>query len=418
MNILLAVTGGIAAYKAAELTRELQRRLVRVQVVMTPSAEEFIRPLTFAALTGRQVLTSLWKPAAEATDADPAAFAIEHIDIAQSIDALVVAPATADSLAKMAHGIADNLFLNIYLATKAPVIVAPAMNMNMWEHPATQANVHILRGRGVHIVEPDAGYLACGMTGGGRLAEVTHIADEVTRLLQRKTDLSGETVLITAGGTQEPIDPVRYIGNRSSGKMGHALAQAALDRGARVILVTASKESVPAGSETIHVRTADEMRFAVLSHLSDATVVIKAAAVSDYRVTEPASQKLKRSGPLTLQLEPTSDIVREVAAQRRPGTLVIAFAAETEDLLARARRKLVEKNVDAIVANDVSQPGIGFDAENNSGFFLTAQEDILLPRSSKREMAHRILDQLLRLRVNQGSVTPESTHSLTARESY
>ncbi|ADV81056.1 bifunctional phosphopantothenoylcysteine decarboxylase/phosphopantothenate--cysteine ligase CoaBC [Terriglobus saanensis] len=414
MNILLAVTGGIAAYKAAELTRELQRRLISVQVVMTPSAEEFVRPLTFAALTGKQVLTSLWQPAVEGSDE----FSIEHIAVAHSIDALVVAPATADSLAKMAHGIADNLFLNIFLATKAPVIVAPAMNVNMWEHPATQANLQLLRRRGVLIVEPDAGYLACGMIGGGRLAEVTHIADEVTRLLTVKSDLSTETVLITAGGTQEPIDPVRYIGNRSSGKMGHALAQAAMDRGARVILVTASGESAPATSEVIRVRTAEEMRRAVLDRLPDATVVIKAAAVSDYRVSDPSSQKVKRSGALTLQLEPTGDIAHAVAAQRQPGTLVIAFAAETEDLLTRARRKLVEKNVDAIVANDVSQPGIGFDAEDNAGFFLTPYEEIPLSRSSKREMAHRILDELLRLRTHQKTDRSEAGGNLAATESH
>ena len=417
MKILLAVTGGIAAYKAAELTRELQRRLISVQVVMTPSAEEFIRPLTFAALTGKQVLTSLWQPAAEATDAAPGDFSIEHIAVAQSIDALVVVPATADSIAKMAHGIADNLFLNIFLATKAPVLLAPAMNVNMWEHPATQANIQLLRQRGVHIVEPDAGYLACGMTGGGRLAEVTYIADEVTRLLQGKTDLSGETILITAGGTQEPIDPVRYIGNRSSGKMGHALAQAAMDRGARVVLVTASGEPAPVASEVIRVRTAEEMRRAVLAHLPEATAVIKAAAVSDYRVIDPAAQKLKRSGPLTLQLEATADIAHAVAEERQPGTLVIAFAAETEDLLSRARRKLVEKNVDAIVANDVSQPGIGFDAEDNAGFFLTAHAEIPLPRSSKREMAHRILDELLHLRAHQRT-NDAVAGKLTATESH
>jgi phosphopantothenoylcysteine decarboxylase/phosphopantothenate--cysteine ligase len=413
MNVLLAVTGGVAAYKAAELTRELQRRLVDVQVAMSPSAEEFICPLTFAALTGKQVLTSLWQPAAEATDATPADFAIEHIAIAQSMDALLIAPATADTIAKMAHGIADNLFLNIYLATRAPVIVAPAMNVNMWEHPATQANIETLRSRGVHIIPPDAGYLACGMTGGGRLADVSHIADEVTHILHRRSDLSAETILITAGGTQEPIDPVRYIGNRSSGKMGHALAQAAVDRGAHVILVTASSLPTPAQSETIRVHTAEEMRDAVLAHLPQATAVIKAAAVSDYRVADPASQKLKRNGNLTLQLEPTADIAHEVASKRAPGTLVIAFAAETENLLAEARRKLIQKNVDAIVANDVSQSTTGFDADQNAGIFVTASEEAPLPLSSKREMAHRILDHLLRLRAHQ----QESTRPLATIES-
>lgn len=399
MKILLGVCGGVAAYKAAELARELQRRQMDVQVAMTQGAEEFVRPLTFAALTGKQVLTSLWQPTtAVEAEQQPADFSIEHIAVAQEIDALVIAPATANMLANLAHGAASDLISTIYLATKAPVIVAPAMNVNMWEHAATQANLKTLRERGVRVVEPDSGYLACGMTGGGRLAEVAAIADEVTLAVQQGTDLVRETVLITAGGTREAIDPVRYIGNRSSGRMGHALAEAAVARGARVILITASSLSAPKGCEVIRVESAEQMRDAVFAQLARATVVIKAAAVSDYRVRNSAVQKLKRADGLTLELEPTEDIVREVVRRRSAGTLVVAFAAETERLREEALRKLGQKNVDAVVANDVSQEGLGFDSDRNAGLFITADEEIPLYESSKRVMAGRIFDQVLRLR--------------------
>ncbi len=411
MKVLLGVTGGIAAYKAAELTRLLQVAEVEVQVAMTASAEEFVRPLTFAALTGKQVLGSLWQP----PTSGEGEFAIEHIAIAQAIDALVVAPATANSLAKLAHGLADDLLSTVYLATRAPVIVAPAMNVNMWNHPATEANLRTLEQRGVEIVPPGAGYLACGMTGSGRLANVETIAAAVLAQLRRGRhavgDLAGEHILVTAGGTREAIDPVRFLGNRSSGKMGHALAAAAAARGAKVTLVTASRLDGPAGQHTVRVDTAAEMRAAVLEHLGQATVVIGAAAVADFRVREVSPVKLRRDGRLTLELEATEDILAEVAERRRPGTLVIAFAAETTDLAANARAKLLRKGVDALVANDVSGAGIGFDAERNAGLWLTRETTEELGESSKRLMADRILDRVQVLRAEQHRLSEETKQS-------
>ena len=399
MNILLGVTGGIAAYKAAELVRTLQRQNVGVQVAMTESAEQFVRPLTFASLTGKRVLTSLWAPSAVADNGDDnGGFEIEHITIAQAIDALVIAPATARTIAKLANGLADDFLSTLYLATRAPVLLAPAMNVQMWEHPAMQENLQRLRDRGVTIIEPEAGDLACGMTGTGRLAAVETIAAAVIAMLRRTQDLADETILITAGGTREMIDPVRFIGNRSSGKMGHALADMASARGAHVILITAA--TGPGGvSDVTQVTSAEEMRQAVLARLHEATIVIMAAAVSDYTVIQTAPQKLKRSGPRTIELEPTADIVCEIIAHRKATTLVIAFAAETERLLEEARRKLGAKGVDAIVANDVSRSDLGFDSDRNAGVFLTANDEVGLPESTKQVMAGRILDQIVRLRV-------------------
>ena len=408
MRVLVAVTGGIAAYKAAEVVRELQRRGVEVEVAMTASAEEFVRPLTFAALTGRPVLTSLWEPAEEPTAEVP----IGHIGVAQRMDAMVVCPATAHTLAKMAQGLSDDLVTTIYLATKAPVIVAPAMNVNMWEHPATVANLRVLQERGVRVVEPESGDLACGMVGSGRLAAPAAIADVVMAVLGANPthrqgrdewgtdsggDLVGETVLVTAGGTREAIDPVRFLGNRSSGKMGHALAAAARARGARVLLVSAASADEP-GCECVRVESAAEMMEAVLARLAQATVVIGAAAVSDFRVRAAAGQKLKRAAGLTLELEPTEDIIARAARERAPGTLVVAFAAETERVLEEARRKLVAKGVDAVVANDVSRAGLGFDADRNAGWFVTADGVEELAEGSKREMAEAILDGVIGLR--------------------
>ncbi len=396
-KVTVGVCGGVAAYKAAELVRSFQQVGLDVSVVMTRAAEEFVRPLTFASLTGRKVITSLWSEANQAGFGADAP--IEHIAEAQATDLLIVAPATAHTLAKFAHGFADDFLSTMYLATTAPVLVAPAMNVNMWNHPATQANLARLRGRGVKVVEPGTGYLACGMTGGGRLAEVAAITEAALSLLHDRESLKGETVLITAGGTREPIDPVRFIGNRSSGKMGYALAEAAVVRGARVILVSAPTSlAAPQGCEVVRVTTAAEMREAVMARLGEATVVIKAAAVSDFRPTAVAANKLKRSDGLTLELEPTEDIVGLVAARRKPGTLVIAFAAETENLLERARVKLQRKGVDAIVANDVSQPDTGFDADENAAFLLTPQETVELPRSSKSVLAGRILDRVETMR--------------------
>ncbi|HYA94661.1 MAG TPA: bifunctional phosphopantothenoylcysteine decarboxylase/phosphopantothenate--cysteine ligase CoaBC [Terriglobales bacterium] len=395
MKIALGVSGGIAAYKAAELVRQLQDRGVRVQVVMTAAAQEFVRPLTFAALSGEKVITDLFGTGAEQPNIDSA---VEHIAVAQAIDALVVAPATADVIAKFAQGIANDFLSTLYLATTAPVVVAPAMNVNMWEHPATRANVETLKHRGVRVVEPDAGYLACGMTGPGRLAANESIVAAVMQALGGAQDLAGETVLITAGPTREAIDPVRYIGNRSSGRMGYALAEAALRRGARVVLISGPTALKPPGAaEVIAIETAEEMRQAVLSRLGDTTIVVKAAAVADYKPKQRAEQKIKRKGALSLELEPTSDILAEVAS-KRGSQIVVGFAAETENALENARRKLASKSVDAIVVNDVSRKGIGMDSERNAVTIITPAETIDVPETTKWEVAHRVLDAVVRIR--------------------
>ena len=395
MKVALGVSGGIAAYKAAEIVRLLQDREIRVQVIMTHAAQEFVRPLTFAALSGEKVITGMF----EAGNAEPNIdSAVEHIAVAQSIDALVVAPATSDILAKFAQGIASDFLTTLYLATTAPVIVAPAMNVNMWNHPATQANLEILRKRGVKIVEPDSGYLACGMIGPGRLAANESIVASVMQALGASQDLAGETVLITAGPTREKIDPVRYITNRSSGRMGYALAEAALRRGARVLLVTGPTSIVPPNAaEVTRIETADQMRAAVLQLFSQATIVIKTAAVSDYRPKAAAIQKLKRSGPMSLELEPTTDILAELSAKKST-QLIIGFAAETENVLENARKKLAKKSLDAIVVNDVSRDGVGFDSDRNAVTILTQDEVLEVPETTKWEVAQRVLDQIVKLR--------------------
>ena len=397
MRVTVGVSGGIAAYKAAELVRALQRRGVEVHVVMTEAATGFIQPLTFAALTGHKVITGLWSDA----DSSESTYdsSIEHIGEAQWTEALVVAPATANTLAKFAHGIADDFLTTMYLATPAPVIVAPAMNVNMWQHPAVQSNLDILRERGVRVIDPGVGDLACGMVGAGRMAEPEAIAEVVFNSLGRKNDLAGETVLVTAGGTREALDPVRYIGNRSSGKMGYALADAAQSRGAKVILISGPTAlHPPARCEVVHVTTADEMRKAVLERMAEATLVIKAAAVADYRPVSVSEQKLKRGGPMTLELAPTEDILTEVAKQRRPGQLIVGFAAETQNATENGRAKLLRKGADAIVVNDVSGDGVGIDADRNAATFLTPSTSIEMPEMPKRKLADRILDEIVALR--------------------
>ncbi len=403
MKVALGVTGGIAAYKAAELVRLLQDKGVRVQVVMTRAAQEFVRPLTFAALSGEKVITDLFGAGAAEPNIDSA---VEHIAVAQAIDALVVAPATADVIAKFAHGEANDFLTTLFLATTAPVVVAPAMNVNMWENPATQANIQALKARGVAVVEPDSGYLACGMVGAGRLAANETIVKAVLKALQAEQDLAGETVLITAGPTREPIDPVRYIGNRSSGKMGYALAEAALRRGAKVILVSGPTALKPPSSdraEVIQVQTAQQMRDAVLENLERSTIVVKAAAVADFTVRSATDEKIKRKGPMTLELEPTVDILAEIGA-KKGSRIVIGFAAETNDVLANARKKLESKSVDAIVLNDVSQPGIGFDSERNAVTIITHEGTETVPETSKWEVAHRVLDAVVKLKAEKRSV--------------
>jgi phosphopantothenoylcysteine decarboxylase/phosphopantothenate--cysteine ligase len=397
MKIALGVSGGVAAYKAAEIVRLLQDRGIRVQVVMTHAAQEFIRPLTFAALSGEKVITDMFGSGSGSGPANVDS-AIEHIAVAQSIDALVVVPATADVMARFAQGIANDFLSTLYLATTAPVVVAPAMNVNMWNHEATQANLEILRKRGVRIVEPGEGYLACGMTGSGRLAENETIVAAVMEALGASQDLAGETVLVTAGPTREKIDPVRYLTNRSSGRMGYAIAEAALRRGARVLLVSGPTAiAAPGAAELTQVETAEEMLAAVLKVLPEATVVIKTAAVSDFRPKAAAGQKIKRKGETTLELEPTADILAEVA-RRKTTQIVMGFAAETENVLENARKKLAAKSLDAIVVNDVSREGIGFDSDRNAVTIISHSEVIEVPETSKWEVAHRVLDQVVKLR--------------------
>ncbi|MGO9518650.1 MAG: bifunctional phosphopantothenoylcysteine decarboxylase/phosphopantothenate--cysteine ligase CoaBC [Candidatus Korobacteraceae bacterium] len=400
MKLALGVSGGIAAYKAAEIVRQLQERGVHVQVIMTAAAQEFVRTLTFAALSGEKVITSMFGSDAEQPNLDSA---VEHISVAQSIDALLVAPATADVLAKFAQGIANDFLSTLYLATTAPVIVAPAMNVNMWEHPATRANLDILRRRGVLIVEPGSGYLACGMVGAGRLAEPEQIVAATLERLGIAQDLAGETVLITAGPTHEPIDPVRYISNRSSGKMGYALAEASLRRGAKVILVSGPTAlQPPSAADTIFVETAQQMRTAVLDRWEQASIIIMAAAVADYHVENVSPEKIKRKGALELRLEPNPDILADLGSLRHASgkrtPLLIGFAAETENLLENARTKLAQKRVDAIVLNDVSRKDIGFDSDRNEVTIVTSTGTIAVPEASKLDIAENILAAALSLR--------------------
>ena len=389
MRVLLGVGGGIAAYKAAGLARALSERGCEVQAVMTAAARQFLRPLTLAALTGRKVMTDMFSGA------------IDHIRLTQECDLLVVAPATADLMAKFAHGIADDFLSTLYLAFPGPVVLAPAMNTVMWQHPATQANLEILRQRGHTIVGPEDGSLACGMVGPGRMSEPEAIAEAVLFGLNRRQDLEGETVLVTAGPTQEPLDPVRYITNRSTGKMGYALAQAAAARGASVILVSGPVSlPQPPGVTLVQVRTALEMRKAVFEHLEPATIIVKSAAVADYHVASVPEQKIKKtSARVTLELDPTPDILAELG-QKKGDRLLIGFAAETENLRQEARRKLRSKNCDMIVANLVGQAGTGFESDTNQVILaLSTGEEVELPLASKRDVADRIFDEALKLRL-------------------
>lgn len=403
MRVALGITGGIAAYKAAELVRVLQDRGLEVQVVMTRSACEFVRPLTFAALSGRKVLTEMFA----GVDGEPnVENAIEHIAVAQSIDALLIAPATANVIAKLAHGIADDFLTTLCLASKVPLIVAPAMNVNMWENAITQQNLEVLRARGVKVLEPDEGYLACGMTGAGRLASVAAIARAIFETLGLRDDLKEETVLVTAGRTEEPLDAVRYLSNRSSGKMGYALAEASRRRGAQVILLSGPTHlEPPNGARVERVRTTDEMAEAVFSHLPEASVVLMAAAVADFQPWEMRSTKIKRGNAApSLKLRPTRDILAEVARLRRPNQLVVGFAAETDHVLENAAQKLRAKRLDLIVANDVTQEGAGFEVDTNIVTLLFPDgRQKPLEKMSKFEVANRVLDEVVELRKRRGA---------------
>ena len=399
-RITLGVTGGVAAYKAAELVRRLQQEGFTVQVVMTRGAREFVTPLTFAALSGQKVITDLFDKSSGEANLESA---IEHIAVAQRTDLLLVAPATADILAKFARGLADDFLTTLYLASTAPVVVAPAMNVNMWNHPATQENVEMLRARGVKIVDPDEGYLACGMTGAGRLAGQEAIVSAVFESLHISRDLAGETVLVTAGPTREYLDPVRYLTNRSSGKMGYAIAEAAARRGARVILVSGPTAlptaTLPPNVDHIAVDTAVRMQRAVMERIVDCSMAIFAAAVADYRPVAESAQKLKRNQEsMTVAFEPTPDILAS-AARSKGDRIIVGFAAETENVAENARKKLAAKNADLIVANDVTAEGAGFDHETNVvTLFSRDGRELPLPRMSKFEVAQHILDEALRLR--------------------
>jgi phosphopantothenoylcysteine decarboxylase/phosphopantothenate--cysteine ligase len=425
-RVALGVTGGIAAYKAIEVLRGLQRAGCEVRVTMTQHACEFVQPLTFRALSGSYVLVDDY-----ATDnPDP----IAHITFSQTVDLFIIAPATANTLAKLANGVADDFLSSTYLACTSPVLVAPAMNTVMWEHPATQRNLKRLRDDGVHFIDPDQGEMACGTFGPGRLSEPEQIVSAALEILRqhqrapgstnearglagnvitnRGKDLRGEHFLITAGATREPIDPVRFISNRSSGRMGFALAEAARDRGAEVTIIAGiTSVEPPSAVRVVRVSSAEEMRVAVAKEAGAASIFIAAAAVADYRTKEKATAKIKKSdAEIELKLERTADILSEVAKARKNGQLLIGFAAETDDLLVHAREKLASKGLDAIVANDVSRVDSGFDSENNAVLILLRDnsEPIELPLMSKLETAHRIMDEVVKLRRAGATIRTES----------
>lgn len=390
-TIVLGVSGGIAAYKAVELVRLLVKEGLAVQVIMTRGAMEFVTPLTFQTLSGRPVATETFSLTQESQ--------IGHINLADSADLFVIAPATANVIGKMAAGIADDLLTTVVLATRAPILIAPAMNIHMYENSLVQENIRKLKRVGCHIMEPAEGYLACGYEGKGRLPDPEKISETILRLL-KKRDLDGEKFLITAGPSREPLDPIRYISNRSSGKMGYALARAASLRGAEVVLVSGPTAlDAPDGTRVVRVSTAAEMRRAVLDEFPGCTAVIMAAAVADYHPVAASKSKLKRgSGALEIRLEPNPDILRELGA-RKNGKLLVGFAAETEELVANAKKKLHEKNLDMIVANDVTQEGSGFDGDTNIATIVDRTGATRsLPLMTKDELADRIYDHLLALK--------------------
>jgi phosphopantothenoylcysteine decarboxylase / phosphopantothenate---cysteine ligase len=391
--IALGVTGGVGAYKAVEVCRGLQKRGHDVVAVMTRAAARFVGPVTFEAITRRPVITSQWRPGMNAD--------IEHIAIADGIALLLVAPCTANVIGKFANGIADDFLTSLYLATKAPVLIAPAMNVNMLAHDAVQRNLQTLTARGVQFIEPGEGYLACGWIGKGRLAEPAAIVEAAAAIVEPPpTSLKGTRVVVTAGPTYEDIDPVRYVGNRSSGRMGFALAAEARRRGADVTLIAGPTTVTPPSVDaTIAVRSAADMHEAVMRVASNADVVIMAAAVADYAPAAPAAQKVnKTDGPLTLTLQRTKDILSDLGSMRaglggeRP--ILVGFAAETQDLLARAREKRVRKKVDLIVANDVSKPEQGFDADTNAVTIIGESDEQMVPLQSKARVASVILDRV------------------------
>ena len=393
MKIALGVSGGIACYKAAEIVRRLQDRGAEVVVHMTRGATQFVTPLTFRALSGNKVYVDLFEGTKSGNDFEGA---FDHILVAQSIDLFLIAPATADCIARLAAGLADDFLTTFHLAVTAPVVIAPAMNTRMWEHPSVQANLKTLRSRGVHVIDPEVGEMACKTYGPGRLAPVDEIVNYVVKIPERSRDLAGRKVLVTSGPTVEDIDPVRYISNRSSGKMGLAIAQAARNRGAKVVLV--SGPTTLDFPDTIRVRTTEEMRQAVLGNAAGADVVIKAAAPLDFRPKSVAAQKIKKkSGDLTLDLEPTADILQELGSHKN-GKLLVGFAAETEEHLKHGLQKLKAKNLDLIVVNPVSGPDSAFDSDMNRATIIDRSgQTEEVPLVSKQVLADKILDRVVQL---------------------
>ena len=391
--VVLGVTGGIAAYKACELTSRLRKAGAQVYVIMTKNACQFVAPLTFETLSNHPVATD--------TFARPETWEVEHVALAKRADVFVIAPATANILAKMACGLADDMLSTTVLATRAPVLVAPAMNTGMWDNPATQENVERLQQRGVHFIGPEGGFLACGDTGAGRMSEPKDIFDAIEKLLAMQQDLAGLSVLVTAGPTQERLDPVRFITNRSSGKMGYAIAAAAAARGASVTLVTGSTSlPIPQGVNAVRILSTQELYDQMLALCPKMDVVIQAAAPADFTPETVADQKIKKQGnePLVIRLTQTPDVAAAVGKTKKEGQTLVGFAAETNDVLQNAQKKLAKKNLDLIVANDVTAPGAGFDVDTNIVTFVTQDGLEKLPKMKKAEVADALLDRILRAR--------------------
>lgn len=391
--VVLGVTGGIAAYKACELTSRLRKAGAQVYVIMTKNACQFVAPLTFETLSNHPVATD--------TFARPETWEVEHVALAKRADVFVIAPATANILAKMACGLADDMLSTTVLATRAPVLVAPAMNTGMWDNPATQENVERLRQRGVHFIGPEGGFLACGDTGAGRMSEPKDIFDAIEKLLAMQQDLAGLSVLVTAGPTQERLDPVRFITNRSSGKMGYAIAAAAAARGASVTLVTGPTSlPIPQGVNAVRILSTQELYDQMLALCPKMDVVIQAAAPADFTPETVADQKIKKQGnePLVIRLTQTPDVAAAVGKTKKEGQTLVGFAAETNDVLQNAQKKLAKKNLDLIVANDVTAPGAGFDVDTNIVTFVTQDGLEKLPKMKKAEVADALLDRILRAR--------------------
>ena len=392
-KIVLGVTGGIAAYKSAEIVSRLRHLGATVHVIMTQNATEFVAPLTFQTLSANQVVTD--------TFAAPEYWNVEHVALAKLAEVFVIAPATANILAKMANGIADDMLSTTVLATKAPVLAAPAMNTGMWTAEATKKNVETLKERGVRMIGPDSGILACGDEGAGRMSEPETIVEEICRILTRKQDFARKKVLVTAGATRERLDPVRFITNDSSGKMGFAIAEAARDRGAEVTLIRGSVTAeIPTGVRVVPVESARDLFNAMMKEAPEQDVIIQAAAVSDYRPAEQKDKKIKKEGgkSLTLELTENPDVAKAVGEIKKPGQILVGFAAETDNVQKNAQSKLTKKNLDMIVANDVTKPGAGFNVDTNIAALITADGIEEQPLQTKRQLAERILDKIMKIR--------------------